>query len=288
MSSCGRWILEELDIYNPYSGITTNSAESINNVIKSIQKRKELPVDLIVISLFFLQKSDYTELLCGRAGFGNYKLRKEVRHFASIELDNMPLSDITGTVDDILLKAKNRLDIVKGQLRHPSFLSFVDKSSGNSGDSEEIENDNPISCKSPELTEDSSSTKPLHDTINNVLKDKNATLVDDKSLSERKGQEKNLTQKMLADQLVHENKIQWVPSMNVYLVEGIKQSKRVVTLVPKETCSCPSTSQCYHILAVKTAYNINTTNEYIPVKKNLSMLIKDTKLRVAKKRSEKN
>ena len=67
ISNCGRWILEYLNIYNVelYSGIATNVAESINNVIKSIQKRKELPLDQFIL---FTKKSDYTELLCGRVG----------------------------------------------------------------------------------------------------------------------------------------------------------------------------------------------------------------------------
>ena len=171
----------------------------------------------------------------------------------------MPLSDISGSVDDILVKAKNRLNIVKGELRPQSFLSFVDienissstdrtetteqasvkVTSVESGESEEI--DIKISCGSPDMTDG-----PLSD----ALRDKNATLLDDKSQSERKGPEKNLTQKMLADQLINENKIQWVPKMNAYMVEGIKNSKRVVTLAPKETCSCPASGQCFNRISI--------------------------------------
>ena len=60
----------------PYSGITSNPAECVNNIIKSLQKRKELPVDMISLTLYFLQRYIFTEIQCGRAGFGNYKLKQ--------------------------------------------------------------------------------------------------------------------------------------------------------------------------------------------------------------------
>ncbi len=111
--------------------------------------------------------------------------------------------------------------------------------------------------------------------VQEIRTDKNVTLADDKSSSERKGNEKLVSQNMLVDQLIKENKIHWVPSMKTFLVEGIKGSKRVVTITPKETCSCPSTGQCYHILAVKTAFNLSTgINKNSKPVKNLSMLIK--------------
>ena len=34
--SIGRWVLEELNIYNPYSGITNNQSERLNRVIKDL------------------------------------------------------------------------------------------------------------------------------------------------------------------------------------------------------------------------------------------------------------
>ena len=80
LNNSGRWVLEKLGIYNPYSGITSNPAESINNMIKAIQHRKELPVDLICLNLLMCQKSVYADIQCGRAGFGNFKLRKDCEY----------------------------------------------------------------------------------------------------------------------------------------------------------------------------------------------------------------
>ena len=50
----GRWVLEKLGIYNPYSGITTNQSEGFNTVLKYLQHWKEAPVDAIVPSLYHL------------------------------------------------------------------------------------------------------------------------------------------------------------------------------------------------------------------------------------------
>ena len=48
----GRWILEKHNIYNPYSGVTTNQSESLNKVIKDFQSWKEAPLDCLVLVLY--------------------------------------------------------------------------------------------------------------------------------------------------------------------------------------------------------------------------------------------
>ena len=50
--SIGRWVLEELNIYNPYSGITNNQSESLNRVIKDLQSWKEAPLDCLILALY--------------------------------------------------------------------------------------------------------------------------------------------------------------------------------------------------------------------------------------------
>ncbi|XP_053406440.1 uncharacterized protein LOC128559236 [Mercenaria mercenaria] len=101
IENSGRWLLEEYNIYNPYSGITTNPAESVNNMIKSVQQRKELPVDLICLNLLMCQKAVYADIQCGRAGFGNFKLKKDCE-YARIDPSEIDVPDITGTPDEIL------------------------------------------------------------------------------------------------------------------------------------------------------------------------------------------
>ena len=58
----GRWILESLQIYNPYSGITNNQSEGFNTVLKRLQNWREVPVDAIVLTLYYLQAFYHDEI----------------------------------------------------------------------------------------------------------------------------------------------------------------------------------------------------------------------------------
>lgn len=70
----GRWVLEELHCYNPYSGITNNMSESLNRVIKDLQQWKEAPVDCMVLALYQLQAYYLKEIRRGLGGIGEYSL----------------------------------------------------------------------------------------------------------------------------------------------------------------------------------------------------------------------
>ncbi len=50
---------------------------------------------------------------------------------------------------------------------------------------------------------------------------------------------------------------------------------RVVTLFPKETCSCPSTGQCYHLLAVRLCVGMTELKK--KTRHNLTQLRKNTR-----------
>ena len=54
--------LQKLNVFDPYCGIPNNAAESVNHMIKSVHKHKELPLDLLCLHLFFLQKSIFTDI----------------------------------------------------------------------------------------------------------------------------------------------------------------------------------------------------------------------------------
>ncbi len=66
--SLGRWVLEELDIYQPYTGVTTNQSESFNALLKRLQRWREVPIDTILLSLYHLQGFFYNEFQRGLAG----------------------------------------------------------------------------------------------------------------------------------------------------------------------------------------------------------------------------
>jgi len=250
-----------------YSGITTNAAESLNNVIKSVQKRKQLPVDMINLTLFFLQKYIYTEIQCGRAGFGNYILKEEFS-YAKIHPAEIQLSSFKGNPDSILQQANDQLDIFASSncKTNEHLTTFPDNYCQNGN------TDIHLIDKS--------------DGLSDCFKDKNITTIDDKEEYERKGIEKNLSQKMLAEQVIHKDLIKYVSSMNAFMVEGIKGAKRVVTIKPKETCSCPSSGICYHILAVKMVLNLNNDCKTTSLK-NVSVLKRNSRPRVAKKTGQK-
>lgn len=66
--SLGRFVLEELKVYQPSSGITNNIAESFNATLKRLQRWKEVPIDSIVLALYHLHCYYFNEIQRGYAG----------------------------------------------------------------------------------------------------------------------------------------------------------------------------------------------------------------------------
>ena len=64
----GRWVLQPLNLYNPYSGVTNNQSESFNKVIKEFQSWKEAPLDSFILAMYRLQLYYYNEIKRGLAG----------------------------------------------------------------------------------------------------------------------------------------------------------------------------------------------------------------------------
>ena len=73
-----------------------------------------------------------------------------------------------------------------------------------------------------------------------------------------------LTQNERARRVIDENNISLDPNLKTFTVMGTDRP-HVVTLFPKESCSCPSTSTCYHILAAKLS--IGETSDNVAKKK---------------------
>lgn len=64
-------------------------------------------------------------------------------------------------------------------------------------------------------------------------------------------QDKDLTQKSLARLTVENGHVTFVQQQRAFMVKGTQGTNYAVTLLPKETCQCPSTTHCYHIIAAK-------------------------------------
>ena len=62
----------------------------------------------------------------------------------------------------------------------------------------------------------------------------------------------HLSQKERAKHVIEDSKISFDCKLHTFTIMG-STCPHVVTLHPKETCSCPSTTECYHILAAKMA-----------------------------------
>ena len=62
MTFAARYNIEPWNIYNPNSGVTNNAAESLNAVIKRLLDWKELPIDSLCLSLYYLQSFYFAEV----------------------------------------------------------------------------------------------------------------------------------------------------------------------------------------------------------------------------------
>ena len=65
------------------------------------------------------------------------------------------------------------------------------------------------------------------------------------------------SQQSLARFIEENNLITLVLQQGAFIINGQK-GKYCVTLFPKETCHCVSTSTCYHILAAKMSIGLET------------------------------
>ena len=63
--------------------------------------------------------------------------------------------------------------------------------------------------------------------------------------------------------------------MHIFNVEGTQSVVRVVTLHPKETCSCPAGGTCYHIMAARLSIGMKEIPK--SKEKDFSMLYKTAK-----------
>ena len=74
IDSIGRWAIEPLGVYDPYSGVTSNQAEGLNFVLKDLLEWREAPIDCVVLALNYLQGFYILEVARGKQNIGNYHL----------------------------------------------------------------------------------------------------------------------------------------------------------------------------------------------------------------------
>lgn len=75
--------------------------------------------------------------------------------------------------------------------------------------------------------------------------------------------------------------------MKTFTILGSGDKPQAVKLFPKETCTCPSTVQCYHILAAKMSIGMqNLDQQRKPF--NLTQLRKNARARTEKNQAVKS
>ena len=87
-TKAGKWLLDSDAIYGedsiicPFSGITTNVSESFNKVLKDLNKWREVPVDLMVLTLYSYERYLEFEFQRSFSEIGQYKLKDRFAHFS--------------------------------------------------------------------------------------------------------------------------------------------------------------------------------------------------------------
>ena len=105
IDSIARWAIEPYGVYDPYSGVTNNQAESLNYVLKQLQEWHEAPVDCMVLALYNLQSHYMLEIARGQNNMGNYHLHEQ---FSDL-YDTSPIPATTVSPDEIVERIKGKL-----------------------------------------------------------------------------------------------------------------------------------------------------------------------------------
>ena len=71
----------------------------------------------------------------------------------------------------------------------------------------------------------------------------------------------------------------------MFTVLGTTGKPYAIRLFPEESCTCPSTNQCYHIMAVRMSIGLHNTNSKKKI--NLTQLRRNTRSRTDKKSGRK-
>lgn len=85
--------------------------------------------------------------------------------------------------------------------------------------------------------------------------------------------------------VIAENRISHDLKLGVFVVKNNEGKHNAVTLFPKQSCTCPSTCECYHILAAKLSVGLPCRDETKTI--NLSQLRRNTRSRKEKKSGRK-
>ena len=81
--------------------------------------------------------------------------------------------------------------------------------------------------------------------------------------------------------IIENNQISHNQALGVFTVIGTTGNAHAIRIFPKESCTCPSTSRCYHILAVRMSIGLEDVNSRRKI--NLTQLRRNTRPRREKR-----
>ena len=88
-----------------------------------------------------------------------------------------------------------------------------------------------------------------------------------------------------ANLVLTENRISFDPKLGVFIVRNSEGNHNAVTLFPKQSCTCASTNECYHIISAKMSLRLHSKEVTSII--NMTQLRKNTRSRKAKKSGRK-
>ena len=71
------WVLRNAQVRNPCNGITNNPSESFNAVLHRLQQWKQVPLDVITVSLYYLSSYYHREITRSMHQCGMWQLKEE-------------------------------------------------------------------------------------------------------------------------------------------------------------------------------------------------------------------
>ena len=99
------WTLKEMGISDPENGLTNNPSESMNAVLHNLQQWKQVPLDVICVSLFHLSSYYQREIIRGQHLYGSWILKEEFSH---LQHDSSLIPFLPKAIDpkEIVVKAR--------------------------------------------------------------------------------------------------------------------------------------------------------------------------------------
>ncbi|RNA44067.1 hypothetical protein BpHYR1_014825 [Brachionus plicatilis] len=281
-------------LFNNFTGLTTNQSEGLNNLLKMINKRNEVPLDVIVLSVHQLSIYYSNEVKLGFGNRGNYGLKPEFQEMCFLDTryinirESMAPSDVVKSLTcdrQELLKLcgvsftpintseessseASEAEYVFEDLEYRSIDRSIDRSLNVEYQLDDVvENINELFLHDNE--QEDNSQKTLSQSTKTATSTLNATLdcpsSDGEELEEEQPFElKNRYNSKIARALwfVNKKKINFDLDLKLYFITDEKNNCLQVKLLPKPTCTCLEKQNCSHILAVQSINGIDISNSY--------------------------